>query len=663
VTSGILAPAMLSLLALGALIVWLHSTQPVRRIVPSMQIWLTLPDMAGVSKRRRRLPKPSALLFLQLAALVALVLALAQPFLGARPADHLVLVLDSSAEMNVSVDGVRTFDTARTEIENALRARNGAAPQRVSIILSGPTPQLLAARHPYEPEMAATLLASSKPSDGPTDPAQVAELIRQTLLSDETTEGLFVGAHLPQALNSSEDLPQFAHTHIELPALAPRLDLRVAPAAEGKWRILGRAIAQGEVEQARLNIGFTSLVDIGKHQPLPWANYRLRFVDGIAQIDETISLKDLGLLTITASADGTQDWAGSTHYTLTTSPTPQRVLYVADPASTDQPLIRALLAQDNFEVFKTAELPSNLAEFGLVVVDNIALSEAPSAHTIWIGDAGIGEADTKTAATYDADYWHPLHPLTRGLDWHTPDFGHPSARALPPEAEVLVSGNGLPLLATLQRETHRDLYIRFDPRSVDWKGADTLPLLTSQITDWLNLSGNAQLNCQVALPCNAQPGAYTSVTDAAQFSATDNSFVPVNSGVFASQAGELIAINSAPSHAPIASLEPSKQDSASAPLALMPWLILLALALMAADAALRYRKSGKRALTALIPMALLAAAVAGLAFPMPFTQSVSVNIVPQGAASTEATLTIAAGPVPRLASADQRSFRRISTPH
>ncbi|MBJ6987909.1 MULTISPECIES: VWA domain-containing protein [unclassified Devosia] len=651
-TPGILAPAMLLLLALGALIIWLHSTQPVRRIVPSMQIWLSLPDMAGVSKRRRRLPKPSALLFLQLAAFAALVLALAQPFLGARPADHLVVVLDGSAEMNVSTDGVRTFDKARADLESSLRARNGAAPQRVSIILSGPAPQLLAARHPYEPEMAAPLVAATLPSDGPANTAQVLDLIRQTLLPNETVEGLYIGAHLPQALRSDEALPSFEHTPITLPALAPRLDLRLSPTPDGKWRIQGGATAAATVEEARLEIGFTSLVDIGEHQPLPWTSFRLKFVDGVSSIDETITLKDLGLITVSVSAEDTQPWAGSTHYTLTTSSVPQRVLYVAEPTSADQPLIRALLAQDNVEVFKTSELPSGLSEFALVVVDNLTLPNAPAAHTIWLGSAGVAEISDATAAAHDADYWHPVHPLTRGLDWHIPDYAQVSTRSLPAGAEVLVAGNTLPLLATIERETYRDLFVRFDPRTVDWKGSDVLPLLSGQITDWLGLAGMPLLNCQVGLTCGAQLGSYTSVTGAEPFSVSAAAFIPSNAGVFTSETGQFIAINAAPSRAPAVSAENVDPNSGSAPLALMPWLILLALALMAADAALRYRKSGRRSLTALIPMALLGAAVIGVALPLPFVRSVAVTIAPQGAASVPGTTTIAAGPVPRLASSD-----------
>src|SRR5690606_354832 len=141
--------------------------RPARRVVPSMQIWLALPDLPGSAPRRRKLPKLSALLLLQLAALIALVLALAQPFVGPRPPAHLVVVLDASAPMAARTDDDATlFDAARNALLAELAARKGAAPERVSLIVAGPEPRLLAARHAYEPRGLAPLLGNEAVTGG-----------------------------------------------------------------------------------------------------------------------------------------------------------------------------------------------------------------------------------------------------------------------------------------------------------------------------------------------------------------------------------------------------------------------------------------------------------------------------------------------------------------
>ncbi|MET3926625.1 VWA domain-containing protein [Devosia sp. 2618] len=647
---GLLAPAMLGLLAFAALVIWLHTTRPERRVVPSIQIWLTLPDLPGAARRRRKLPKLSALLLLQLAALAALVLALAQPFLGAPPPAHLVVVLDGSAQMRTASGQGTLFDVARAELARNLADQKGAPPQHVSLILAGPEPRLLAARHAYEPEAFVPLLDQASASDGPTDWTAVASLVRQTLDPTETATGLIVGGATPSVFATETGaLPAFTHLPVLVPPLAPSLDLRLVPIDGQKWALKGTLRADQHLTNATVSIGFTVTADIGARPPLPWKRLDLKLTDGTARIDETLDLKEPGLVSVNAQAEDRQAWPGAEARFLTASLAPQRVLYIASTTASDQPLVRAIMAQDGLEVFRADALPQDIADYALVVVDGITLPEAPKAPTLWIGSAGVGEDLRDTAVVADADFWHPFHPLTGAEDWKTPSFSSVSTRPLPDGHEVLVAGASYPLLAVSTRGAFQDIHLKFDPRRVNWSSGDVLPLLTGAITDWLRLTDLPRANCQVGLPCAAETGTYVAVANGTTFNTDATVFTPLVSGLFRVPSGDLLAINSAPDRFGNTLAEaPATTPVDAPPLGLMWYLLLAAALFLAADAALRFRSSGKRALPALGALILVAAALVGLAFPLPFERSVRVELVPEGGNAAATGLAIAAGPSPRI---------------
>src|SRR5690606_14672700 len=108
--------------------------------------------------------------------------------------------------------------------------RKGAAPARVSLIIAGTSPQLLAARHRFEPEGFAPLLDGVVSTDGPVNWQATAELVRQTLIPGERVTGLLASAFPINGLaglgESYTALPDFGFLPgIDTPpVLSPSLD-------------------------------------------------------------------------------------------------------------------------------------------------------------------------------------------------------------------------------------------------------------------------------------------------------------------------------------------------------------------------------------------------------------------------------------------------------
>ncbi len=138
-----LQPAGLWLLGLIPVILLIHlfRASPRRITVPATFLWHDLNKDLSAS-RRHRPPRPSWLLLLQLLAVGAVALALANPRVVAPPPRHLVLLIDGSASMLASDVAPSRFDQA-IQRGRALLATLG--PQdTVSVIRVGPSPALVA---------------------------------------------------------------------------------------------------------------------------------------------------------------------------------------------------------------------------------------------------------------------------------------------------------------------------------------------------------------------------------------------------------------------------------------------------------------------------------------------------------------------------------------
>ncbi|MGH9267840.1 MAG: vWA domain-containing protein, partial [Acidimicrobiales bacterium] len=141
---GLLAPAATLLAALAVPIILTYMLRPrrPRQVVPSTFLWREATKNVAASRPWERL-RPSVLLFFQLLALLALVLALARPYRSTQgvAGDHLVLVIDASGSMLASDETPSRLEAARREGERLL----GTLPAGgvASVVAAGPRPRVL----------------------------------------------------------------------------------------------------------------------------------------------------------------------------------------------------------------------------------------------------------------------------------------------------------------------------------------------------------------------------------------------------------------------------------------------------------------------------------------------------------------------------------------
>lgn len=139
-------PLFLLLLLLIPLLVWLHSLRGRRRevAVPSLVIWRRLLRNSGRSLRFRRFLRNLALL-LQILVVVALTLALTDPFLLKRSAPyppHIILIMDTTASMKTKLGSGSRFEEAKRMAVRAVNELPEAT--RVTVISAGSKPALVA---------------------------------------------------------------------------------------------------------------------------------------------------------------------------------------------------------------------------------------------------------------------------------------------------------------------------------------------------------------------------------------------------------------------------------------------------------------------------------------------------------------------------------------
>lgn len=153
---GFAVPIALSLSLLLGLVLALHALapRPRSRIVPSLLAWRALGLAAPAEARPWRRPPAGPLLFLQLLALAALVLALARPWLRAdvAVAEHIILLVDRSITMASLEQGRSRLELAREAATLRSEAAAGAAvtliafDQGAELLLSGETDPVRVAR-------------------------------------------------------------------------------------------------------------------------------------------------------------------------------------------------------------------------------------------------------------------------------------------------------------------------------------------------------------------------------------------------------------------------------------------------------------------------------------------------------------------------------------
>src|SRR3984957_9421476 len=274
-------PAWLLLAAFGILVLILHVRRRRSFEIPSIQLWRLI-DSGTLSRHRIRLPSPNLLQLLQLLIVALTALALARPMFGPGTRFvHEIVVLDASG-------GMRSTDVAPSRFDAAVAylAAMAAGPiretgARMSVLLAGPRPHILAARLA---DPGGLQLEGLRAGDGEADWAMVVRLLSSLIKDDEPTRLTLITDGAAPARLSAVIPGVIVETRIVGSAAARNAalhaGLRAVDAPAGKWR------AEGSVAFSPGSVGSTTVTVLaqpdGSDGFLQWGSVDVAPPTGVA---------------------------------------------------------------------------------------------------------------------------------------------------------------------------------------------------------------------------------------------------------------------------------------------------------------------------------------------------------------------------------------------
>lgn len=639
------APAWLALLLLAGPILLLHMRRRRRVVVPSLLLWEGLSGERRPSVALQR-PPLSLPLLLQLLALLLVALLLARPALNVGAAhDHLVLLVDAGWQQR---DETR-HAAALAEVRRALGLQARRPGARVSLVAVAERPAPVAARWPAEATGLADLAPGLAPTDGAGDWERAGALAAALLEADERSRVLLIGASSSEAaaaeaaLRAASAGPAGATAVEAAPLPAPPLvtitAARVTPGDRpGEWTLSGGLAAVGHEGAARVELAF--------HGAEPGHDRRATLDVSLAPADDgllegafeaRLQLDGAGALTLTPEGGGPP-----AAFVLAPDARQLPVLYVGPG---NAPLTRALEALGHVELRSLpvpagapAELPTEAAGYGLVVLDRVRVAEPPLTSTLWLGAATTADAPApQPREGLGVTHWRADHPLAARTDWGSLAPLAAWAAPLAPGAEALVSAEGATLLQARRLAHGLEVRVAFDIEASGWSATAGFPLFVRDLLELLAPDAGARVApaCHVGLAC-ALPAGASRLSDphgaevplprlgyeGAEVVA--DAFVPGLAGVYryATPQGEgLLAVNAF--HRPEAAPDAVGAAGASAAAPSLRLVLLLVLAaVLVLEAWLARRQHGRafggaRWLLRGAALALVVAAAFGPRLPLP----------------------------------------------
>jgi uncharacterized membrane protein len=513
---SLMAPAWLLLSALGIVVLILHVRRRRTFEVPSIQLWRLI-DSGALSGQRIRWPAPNLLLALQLLIVVLAALALARPMFGSSPRfAHEIVVLDASGGMRSTDVAPSRFAAAVAQL-NAMVAgpvREGGA--RISVLLAGARPQIVAARL-ADPDGLAGHLEPLRAGDGETDWTEVVRLA-SGLVKDGEPARLTLITHgaQPDVTRISAALPGVTvATRIVGTAAARnaglRATLRAADARAGKWRAEGHVVFSpgftGSVTvtalvQPEASDGFLEWGGVDVVAPIAEAVAPGRSREAAFALDLELKVPSAVVLRLPAD-DGPQD--NSVQFMM--RPTP-RALKILQLGAVSEPLVRALKSAADVELFSADALPADTSAFDLVVANGVEVARRPATNILWLGPAHVaGDADGRSRSPIAPTLWNGDHPLARSISWGS--IAISSAYRFPrlQGADAILGEEDAPLVEARTTLTGREVRIAFDLAGSNWPAEPSFPIFVSNLLHWIapDIGRTIEAACIVGQSCVPDP--------------------------------------------------------------------------------------------------------------------------------------------------------------
>lgn len=454
----------------------------------------------------------SMLLLLQLLiiALTALALTAPLPAGGSAATLHRIFVLDASGSMRASDVAPDRFSVAKHRLERELAATDFAGNTMVSILIAGPTPELVAARH-HDASALANRLELLRASDGTADWERVGQLLETISRTDDRIEILLLsdraGADpLPalQALMPNSIVENVPIGTSTFNAGFTDVTIESLDSEGGRWRIEGSLAESGGVK-ADLPVGvhFRPSEESGF---LEWGEQEINFDEhssssGFGSFEFDLTLPAAGMLELRLPADSSPHDNLAT-FRLAKRPRSARVLHVGPE---NRPLLRALRALEQVEVFRADTLPADSSSYDLVIVDRTTLDRHPQTHSLWLGGA-YAESDGIPVPLQDPtpSGWQQHHALSPSVDWGNLTVSRALALRRSPGAEVLLEASGSPLVQARTTEFGREVRVAFELDDSNWPERSAFPAFVANLLHWAipDLGATVSVGCRVGQPCD-----------------------------------------------------------------------------------------------------------------------------------------------------------------
>lgn len=525
-----LQPAWLLLLPLLLPLLLLLRTRRRRDLtVPSLLVWRTLDPRTVAGARRPTVRWRDRLLWLQAFVAVAVVVAMAQPTLGAaKRTEHAIVVVDPSEAMlaqDVQPDRLGAAISLLRERWGV--ERHGLL---VSVIEAGADASVVAARWATGPDLERALQRITTGGGGP-DWAGAAYRAAQLRRQDEnvrvvvlTTAG---GAERATAALVAEGFDEAQISGI--PFGGELLNVGIAGAEitprgglPNRWQV------EGEVLSSGLQRGDMVRVVAGYRAPasetfLPWGGADVSVgANGRGAFTFPIDLPGPGEVEM-RTAGGDQLPTDDRHLLSVGSP-PVRIGILGEPHPA---LVRALEAVGGVELYSVPEGvdAAQLRAFDLLVV-GAGSTATPPASALWLGSVPPGVP--QGALMTDVQEVRVLpHRLTVDID--------PASVGVTAAQPLLLLEGAEPLLtvgdATIgwARTTNlgRQVVLGFGLEESGWASQVGFPAFVARLVEWAvpDLRGSVGAGCRVGLPCPWPSAAFAGVTG---IEAPGGQLIPVN---------------------------------------------------------------------------------------------------------------------------------------
>ncbi len=501
---SLLAPGWLVLGALIGLVLVLHMRRRRQLDVPSTLLWRLLENTVAPRRALRR-PQPSLLLFLQIAVVALVAIALAQPILsgGQSGAQHTIYVLDASASMRATDQAPSRFDAALARLAGLIESDTIGTGARVALITAGPEARLQVARQ-ADAAGILPIVQGLRAGDGNADWRGAAILLKSLVRADEAaavvvvTDGAdagiaeiaraFPSVAVRRALVSGNDFSNVG------------LTARFSPinAETGEWRVEGTVRFSGPTpDAATIEVMFQPA---GLDGFVELTTTNVTRVGNDTTFSSEMRVPGAGVVRLRLANDaGPHD--NTVHFAVRREPVKARVLYLGAPSV---PLLAALQSIHYVEVVAADALPPDDQTFDLVVVDGMTLQRRPKTNTLWVGAAHV--ASLSPPIPLRDPYvtgWERDHPLAEQVDWTaiSPELGFRVPRL--PGATVLAESGGLPLVQARTTPFGREVQLAFLIDDTGWSDRSSFPVFVTNFVRWLSVEIGAvsEPNCQVGVLC------------------------------------------------------------------------------------------------------------------------------------------------------------------